>query len=160
MLRGGYPNLFQTLQANMHTLKSAHQHIFNSLLAETLGGLGVTVARRARAAEHLGSIASRPRIAESTHTTGLEAAGVLRSAHTLTEGLRLRPGGKDGHIHVPGWSAPLSPDTVILVLATRVGMHQQREVGAMIHEPRHNGAVVVHGNEHTCDTNIKYSMIY
>jgi len=108
----------------------------------------VARARRAGAAQHLRAIAGGLGVTKGAHAAVLEAAGVLGGADTLAEGLGLGPGGKDGHVHVPGGAAPLGPDAVVLVLAAGVGVHQQGEVGAVVHEPGHNGAVVVHGHKH------------
>ena len=125
-----------------------------SLLTVAFRRVGVAVACRASAAQHLRAIARSLGITESAHTALLQAARVLGGAHALSEGLSLGPGSEDGHVHVPSRAAPLGPDTVVLVLATRVGVHQQSEVGAMVHKPRHNGAEVMHRYEHAYQ--IKY----
>lgn len=120
-----------------------------ALLAVALRGAVVARAGRAGAAQHLGTVPGRLGVTEGTHAAVLEAAGVLGGADALAEGLSLRPGREDRHVHVPGGAAPLRPDAVVFVLAAGVGMHKKGEVGAVVHEPGHHSAVVVHGHEHT-----------
>jgi hypothetical protein len=109
---------------------------------------GAAVAARAGAAQHLGPVAVGLGVSNGAHAAGAEAAGVVRGAQRLVEGLGLCPGREDRHVHVPQRPAPLRPDTVVLVLAARVGVHQQREVGAVLDEPGNHREVVVHRDEH------------
>lgn len=79
----------------------------------------------------------------------LQTGRIVWLTQDFTKFIRLGPLGEDGHVHVPGRTAPLRPDTVVFVLTTSVGVHQKAEFAAVLHKPRHDRAQIMHRNKRT-----------